>query len=101
MRGRVEEEAGRGETTTKQTSAVVIVIFMECLPSARPCAQHFTGTNLFNSHNSSIKCAEKLILSLFYNLENRDPICLYVARIMSMNLLAHGLVSFLLKKSIA
>ena len=56
MRGRVEEEAGRGETTTKQTSAVVIVIFMECLPSARPCAQHFTSTNSFNSHNSSVRC---------------------------------------------
>ena len=51
MRDRVDEEVGRGETNTNQTSAIVIVIFIECLLSEGHCAQHFTGTNSFSSHN--------------------------------------------------
>lgn len=56
MRGGVDEEVGRGEANANQTSAIEIVIFIESLLSEGHCAQHFTCTNSFSSHNCPVRC---------------------------------------------
>lgn len=67
MKGRVNEDMGRGETNINQAYAILIVIFIESLLSDRHGVQHFTCTSSFNSHNTPLRYT---LLSQFYRWGN-------------------------------